>query len=129
MDLEWIGSTMIAAIIPTMIVYVAWRNHSTRPISARLFIAAAICQFLLLGVYTAQQFSGASGLFEIQSESEPENFDLTMGDELLPLSSRWRQMIVEQMALSSFHIVSWSLMAWAILMRPDDHPRKALASS
>jgi hypothetical protein len=130
MSMEELLTIALAASVPAAIAYVAWRNRSTRPITARLFIAAAICQFLLGGVNEAEQLLSVHDVFKIWLTPESDSMDLeiVVGDELQPGSLGWQRMIAWQITLSSFNIISWSLMAWAILMRPDDSQPSAVKS-
>lgn len=124
MDWEWLLTMMLGAIIPLTIACVAWWNRSPRPITARLFIAAAICLLLPQGITAAEEFLGLHDVFELVQSLGEDNLDeLTIvKDELHPGSSGWWRMIAEQMIHFSFNILAWSLMAWAILRQPDDRP-------
>ena len=113
--------TIVTAGVPAAMAFVAWRNRVTRPIAARLFIIAAICQCAPLGIRLVEQLLGVSYLFEIWQTPEADGMDLTiaLGDELRPGSPGWQRMFAWQIALSVFHLLAWSLMAWAILRQPD----------
>lgn len=122
MSIEELLTTGIAVLVPTAIAYVAWRNCAKRPIAARLFIVAAFFLFLQIGVGVVEQLMGVNYWFELLDFSDPSDLNLvnSVGDELNPGSLGWRRMIAGQVVLSGFDIAAWSLIAWAVLMRPDE---------
>ena len=129
MDLEWLSMMMMAALVPAAIACVAWRNRSALPIAARLFIAAAVCLLLPLGITTAEEFLGLNDVFELlESPGEDNQDQLTiLEDQFQPGSSGWQRMIARQLITSGFQIIAWSLMTWAILRQPDDRSRAVIA--
>ncbi len=124
---EELLTTIVTAGVPAVTAFVAWRNRVTRPIAARLFIIAAIFQCAPIGIRVVEQLLGVNYLFELWQVPATDDLDLsiTLGDELNPGSPGWQRMFAWQIALSVFHILAWSLMAWAILRQPDDPQQSA----
>lgn len=101
---------VIHVIVMAVAVWIAWQNRQRRPLAATLFLIAVLLSLLDVVL----RFLEGSHMVLIATP-------LTFSSGLPDLSSLATWMFLTWQAIKcGLRIASWSLLAWAILMRPND---------
>lgn len=120
-DIPWWISSLVwlaghAAILCGVSVLI-WRWRGRRPIAANLLLAAAACDGASLVFTSAVTMLAFLRVFSDSGISIDESGPNLLDPQIILT-------ILRQIVNSGLEMVSWSLIAWAVLMQPDAPQRR-----